>query len=598
MGASSAVAAALLVVPASGGASGAVAWEPGTFADPGGTLVEAMTRMVVDDDGDRHVVYRNSEFEIVLVEIPAGGAPESPIVVFDGVTASGIYPEVAVDSQDRVTVVWQANGAGNPSVMARTVAADGSLGTAWTLSDSEDVAYEPQLAVDGAGIASVVWPVEGGFGVADDVLQMRRFDVGSEAEPGPVITLDAPKGIGPDFAAIRDPDIALDAQDRLTVVWVRDDGGPGSARSVRALRVAADGSPGPTRLVSDAATVDLDYPEVVVGPDGAATVAYTGYSPASQTWVNRLTAADGSPGTPVVVSAPTTSSIDDPALAVDPQGRTTVVWQTTDGSVHTRRVAGDGSLESARPPLGTIGTTLPRLDMIDAAADSEGRVTVAFIGDDPTGSRPHAVRVEADGTRSTTHRLGRAGEFDEFGEFVEVATDPVGRATVAWILDGAVRVRRTGAPGSTVAADTQIVGGPAEGSVTNDSTPTFAMEADTVEAMLECRLGQTAPWSVCGPSYTPPSALRPGLYTFQARATDADGTGADATPAVRSFTIEALPTTGPSRVCRQARIALIRATLRLKRVRSSSLPPRVKRAEVRVAEQKVVRAKRVVRRAC
>lgn len=599
--AGAAVASALAVTLVPVTASATIGWEPGAFAFPGGTLTEHMSRMVVDDDGDRHVVFRDAAFDLKLVEIPANGQAEPPVTLSDSdVSGSALYPELVVDAEDRVTVVWQANDRGSAAVMARTVAPDGTLGALHTLSRAGEMAYRPQVALDTAGVATVVWPVEGGFQAADDTLQMRRLDTTDDEVPAPVVVLDAPQGSAPDYAYVRSPALAVDGEDRVTVTWVRDAGGEERQASLRALRIAADGTPGPTSSLSDASTTTLDLPDVAVAPDGTATVVWTGFTPSPRTWVNRLAPADGSPGEPMVVSAAGTST-DDAVVTVDPQGRATVAWQAYDATgvtmLHTRRLAPDGALEAVRPTLGPIALTIARFGMLDAAADAEGRVTVGFVGDDSAGPRIHAVRIGEDGTASTTHRLGRPGAFDSFDEFVEVGVDAGGRASVAWVLDGAVRVRRSMPPGALVSADTQVLAGPAEGGVTTDTTPTFAVEGDTVQSTLECRIDAAA-WRPCSSPWTSP-ALAVGRHLFEARATDADGTAADATPAARVFTVtRATPPPGPSRACRAARADLTQARQRVQRIKRSDLPPRVKRARLQTAQQKVVRAQRAVRRAC
>lgn len=455
--------------------------------------------------------------------------------------------------------------------------------------------------MDGAGVATVVWPVEGGFAAADDTLQMRRLDTVGDIVPSPVEVLDAPQGPAPDYAFVRSPALAVDGEDRVTVAWVRDAGGEERQASLRGLRIAADGTPGPSRTLSDASTTRLGLPDVAAAPDGAVTVVWTGFTPSPRTWVNRLAAADGSPGEPATVSMAGTTSTDDAVVTVDPQGRATVVWQAFDATgvtmLHVRRLAADGAPEAARPPLGPIALTVARFGMLDAVSDAAGRVTVGYVGDDASGPRVHAVRIGEDGTPSTTHRLGRTGTFDDFDEFLDVGVDTGGRASVAWVQGGAVRVRRSLPPGSLVSADTQVLAGPAEGAVTTDTTPTFEVEGDTVQSTLECRI-DVASWRPCSSPWTSP-ALAVGRHVFQVRATDADGTAADATPAARTFTVtRATPPPGPSRACREARADLAQARKRVQRIKRSDLPPRVKRARLLTAQRKVVRVQRAVRRAC
>ena len=91
---------------------------------------------------------------------------------------------------------------------------------------------------------------------------------------------------------------------------------------------------------------------------------------------------------------------------------------------------------------------------------------------------------------------------------------------------------------------TTIRNGPEDGSVENDTSPTFTFDADEPESTFECRLYHpsdlTKPaFRECsdGSMHTPQSALDPGTYTFDVRATDPRGK-TDQTPATRTWSVE------------------------------------------------------------
>jgi hypothetical protein len=94
---------------------------------------------------------------------------------------------------------------------------------------------------------------------------------------------------------------------------------------------------------------------------------------------------------------------------------------------------------------------------------------------------------------------------------------------------------------------TSIDSGPAEGTATNSSSPTFGFSADESASTFQCRLfatGAAAPaFTACsgpGDSHTP-VPLADGAYTFEVVATDATN-NTDPTPAARSFSVD---TTAP-----------------------------------------------------
>lgn len=88
--------------------------------------------------------------------------------------------------------------------------------------------------------------------------------------------------------------------------------------------------------------------------------------------------------------------------------------------------------------------------------------------------------------------------------------------------------------GDDRAPQTSISGGPAEGSTTGDTTPTFSFTADEAGAQFSCAVDGGG-FSACASPFTTPS-LGFGRHSFSVRATDASG-NRDSTPATRNFTV-------------------------------------------------------------
>ena len=88
--------------------------------------------------------------------------------------------------------------------------------------------------------------------------------------------------------------------------------------------------------------------------------------------------------------------------------------------------------------------------------------------------------------------------------------------------------------GDDRAPQTSISGGPAEGSTTGDTTPTFGFTADEAGAQFSCAIDGES-FSACASPFTTPT-LSLGRHSFSVRATDASG-NRDASPAVRNFTV-------------------------------------------------------------
>lgn len=93
----------------------------------------------------------------------------------------------------------------------------------------------------------------------------------------------------------------------------------------------------------------------------------------------------------------------------------------------------------------------------------------------------------------------------------------------------------------TVAPNTTITGGPAEGSSSANTTPTFTFSSTEAGSTFQCKI-DAGSFATCSSGFTP--TLGTGSHTFSVRAIDAAG-NVDATPATRIFTITGPPDTTP-----------------------------------------------------
>lgn len=90
------------------------------------------------------------------------------------------------------------------------------------------------------------------------------------------------------------------------------------------------------------------------------------------------------------------------------------------------------------------------------------------------------------------------------------------------------------------AASSTITSGPADGSRTNDSTPTFSFSATEPGSTFQCKLDEGS-FNACTSPKTL-AVLSDGSHTFSVEASDPTG-NTDASPASRNFTVD---TTGPN----------------------------------------------------
>jgi hypothetical protein len=313
------------------------------------------------------------------------------------------------------------------------------------LSQAGQNAGPRALAVDPQGRATPVWLV---FTPPLRPLATLRIDADGNPGTADLLTDQADE-----------PQVATDVEGRSTIVWSRIQG---SNASVRAVRLDAAGNAGTFHTLSEAGEV-ARLPQVAVDPDGRATVVWEGWD-GQQVRVRavRLNPA-GNPGPVRTLSVGAGASTTVfPQVAVDPDGRATVVWDRQAGA--NRRIQAV-RLDAAGNP-GTVRTLSQAgqdAHFPAVAVDPQGRATAVWSRLDASDNlRVQAVRLNAAGNPETTRTLSEAG----VGAFVpKVAVDPQGRASVVWYMNAAganariqtVQLNAAGIPGTlrTISADGQ-----------------------------------------------------------------------------------------------------------------------------------------------
>jgi hypothetical protein len=279
----------------------------------------------------------------------------------------------AIDGQDRVVVVAVMGGPPQNTVLeAVRVSPDGSSEPVQRLGSAAPGVLPVtgfDLAIDSQDRASVVWG--GGEGV-------RMVRVGSDGAPGPVQDLEPRPGIA-------HPQIAFDSQDRAIVVWEgARDSRPPVRDPIRFARVGADGTVGPTHDLS----LEPGYrPQVVVDSLDRATVAWS----ARQLEVARISAE----GTPSPARTFPTGFTSGHQMAVDDAGRVTLAWHGSGQVIQSIRIDTDGT---------------------------PGEI-VTLAADRPMGGPQLAVTGTGQGAAVWTRQLGPTAPLGERGVVEGVAFD-------------------------------------------------------------------------------------------------------------------------------------------------------------------------------
>ena len=184
----------------------------------------------------------------------------------------------------------------------------------------------------------------------------------------------------------------------------------------------------------------------------------------------------------------------------------------------------------------------PTVDIGSPAADATTgpEPTFTFASDDAADS--YECRFDSDTFAPCSDPTGDTGSHEP--------NAPLTEGSHTFQVRGTDAVGNTGAAASrTITVDatppeTTIGSGPAEGSTTADSTPTFGFSSTEAGSTFECQLDAGGFADCTNPATVGP--LSDGPHTFQVRATD-QAANVDTSPASRSFTVDTTvsPEPGP-----------------------------------------------------
>jgi hypothetical protein len=296
--------------------------------------------------------------------------------------ADSNVPDLALDGAGNAFVVWhQGDGRVNHFDVwsARLSAASGAWSAPTLLSDGVASSYNPHVALDAAGDGVAGWEQEQGDGTtvsnAPKDIWALRIQGGSASA---ATRLNA---VGGDVAAVYGQlALALDSHGNGLALWVQGAGaGPFVIHAARL--VSGSGWQG-DRVITDLALDNSYGPHAAFDAAGNASVVWQQQSGSGAlAGVNRFDSALGW-GTSTLLGADAAGDVYDPRVAVDGVGNATAVWYQLAGSNATVRSARadpagawSASQLLATPPTG-FSYPVPRV------AANAARWTVAVWGTD------------------------------------------------------------------------------------------------------------------------------------------------------------------------------------------------------------------------
>jgi uncharacterized delta-60 repeat protein len=230
------------------------------------------------------------------------------------------------------------------------------------------------------------------------------------------------------------------------------------------------------------------------------------------------------------------------AVTIDAQGRIIAAGSSYNGADNDFALARynpNGSLDTSFNGTGKVTTAVSSNDPDygnAAAIDSQGRIVVAGTSDsvfalaryNPNGS----LDTSFNGSGNVVTPIGSAGN-----QANAVVIDAQDRIVAAGYAQGATNndfalARYIG--DQTPPGAPSIESGPANGSYTNDPTPTFAFSSSEAAATFSCGLDGLS--SSCGSPFTPAAALGDGAHSFSLTGTDKAGN--TSAPTIRRFTVD------------------------------------------------------------
>lgn len=341
-------------------------------------------------------------------------------------------------------------------------------------------------------IASLLRPGRAATFLAVAVLTVALLAVAAAAPAtpvGPVLTVSPQDGF---FLA---PDVAVDAAGNAIVVWYGEAAGQTTAEvEIYARRYGPSGAPlGPSFRVNQSAAGQQRRPAVAVAPSGAFVVAWdTG---TSTVWARRF-AADGSPlSGDIPVSQSNTSR--DPDVVVAPDGTFMVAWQLTapggDDDVAVRRFDLDGTpLGAERLPYDPAAETDFQLNPALAALPG-GAAALVWEEVRATATAVVLRRLDASGAPSGATLPVADSSAEELRD-PAVAAAPDGTTVVAWAsytpAGGGIAARSYSAAGEPLGAPVALA--PPEAAERFLPAASVAADGSAVVAWVDTMLLQGA----------------------------------------------------------------------------------------------------------
>ena len=381
---------------------------------------------------------------LILAAASPAQANWSPAANLSPAQDTNKWSSVAMAPDGSTTVAWQDEAAAAIMVSTRPAGTGGSFSAPVSISAPSPSPRGlggsgggPEVAIDSTGRTTVVWtqfpPVQFDGGLT----------VWAATRPAGSNTFSAPVALSDSGFSQRlyfnssSPEIATDPTGRTTVVW--DFVGANQRLNVQASTRPANsdvfGAPVDVSQIGAANWSD-SRPHLAVGPDGRTTVVWESYDYVSgKTSLRASTRPAGSDTFPAPEKLSSTETdVKGQRVAVGPDGKTTAVWTGTFCGASTC-----AEVIEARTRPGGSNTFAPSVNLSPFLDGFNARYPQIAVG--PDG---RTTVVWEEGIGAEIYSRTRPANSDTFGTeenistttersgFPQVAIGPDGRTTIAW----------------------------------------------------------------------------------------------------------------------------------------------------------------------
>ncbi len=383
-----AVAAGLMV---SAPSQAAPAWVPAAQVQNDGVTVPTSPVVAVDAEGAATMVwlsFADPDYTVYSSTHPVGGTWSAPQALSAPNAVEGEL-DLAVGAAGDAVVAWTEGVSPDGLVRARTRTAGGAWSPTVTISDPAADSSQPTVGIDSSGSAVALW-VSDVVGDQPGVVGRTRTPSGDWAAQFP---LSDPEN------GATDPDVAVAPDGGATAVWSHYDTSESNSVIESSSRPSAASAfeAVPAVISTRPTTVDAARPRVAVNGAGAATAAWeerTGADASAVLAATRAANGDWAAATPLSVPLADPSEFDENGGAVvvlDAAGTSTVAWRRHhvvaaipfDDHLRTVESRSAAAGQGWAGPTGLGGTSSD--SGLDLVVDAAGTVTAAWPSEGTIG---------------------------------------------------------------------------------------------------------------------------------------------------------------------------------------------------------------------